>query len=420
MIECPYCNKKFKSLIRHLPTIHGVFLDDFKKQFPLVPLHEIEPSETSASSVTKQIKESLLTSQGLYRCPDCSREFKSWGGITTHYQEMHHKSLNPATRGKRNDERFKCPECGKYLKDSRGLSVHLAMIHNKKKVPASLTRSEGYKCPMCNGVYQGLSDHVKLAHYMSWEEFVKEYSWTQGTRYISNSYKENLSIQKKSFYKTERGLEYKRIQSERNLGDKNPAKTKEVRAKISKAQAKNFVKGSDDVFTFSYGFHWKEEGKWRHCRSFNEFIILRYFNQLGVKYSYEPFLVEYFDKDGVKKNYIPDVVIGKILYEIKISRKEFLSQEKYEYIKESLKGSEYSLEPLVPSELKDKFGKRFFSPLEQKEMLRKRFYSDDSLFIVYQGVKQGKGGVLKATFQEGYEDFLIENNKRRKNYNESC
>lgn len=398
--------------------VHGVFLEDFKKQFPSVTLQEREPSETSASTITKNLKEALRTDQGLYRCPDCNREFKSWGGITTHYQEAHHKPLNPATRGARNDERFKCPECGKYLKDDRGLKVHLAMSHNIKKVPTSLTRSEGYKCPICGGVYQGLSDHVKLTHRMSWEEFVKEYSWTQGTRYISDSYKENLSIQKKSFYNTERGLEYRRLQSEWYSGDKNPARSKEVRAKISKAQAKNFVKGSDNVFTFSYGIHWKEDGKWRYCRSLNEFMVMEYFNQLGVKYSYEPFLVEYFDRNGAKKNYIPDIVIGKTLYEIKTSRKEFLSKEKYKYIKNSLEGSEYSLEPLIPSELKDKFGKRFFSPLEQKEMLRKRFYSDDSLFIVYQGVRQGKGGILKATFQEGYEDFIIENDLRRKNYNE--
>ncbi len=66
---------------------------------------------------------------------------------------------------------------------------------------------------------------------------------------FTDEHKKSLSVNKKRFYQSERGLELKDEQSEMYSGNKNPACRPSVRKKISDAAIKRIKNNSNNFIT---------------------------------------------------------------------------------------------------------------------------------------------------------------------------
>lgn len=258
-IECPYCGRKLQDLSRHLLVIHNVDTKDFRLNNPITPLKVVKVKYSN------------------YTCGVCDKHFKTLNGLSSHY-------------------RIKHPEYYDKIK------------HVNTKIH--------YTCPICNKQFNDIRQHVSYKHSLTWEDFCRDYNWsTKDSKYINDLYRKHLSENKRSFYKSDRGILWRKKQSD-YFSKNNPGKLYHVRNKISKL-AINHI-NDNKFFNNSWGIRISDSviTKGKFVRSFEEFKILYTLYKNNIEFEYEPESFEYYDGDVVK-NYLPDLKIGDDYYEIK-------------------------------------------------------------------------------------------------------
>ena len=266
-IECPICKSSFMDLSRHVKHKHGMRSEEFKYKYPLVPLKSI----------------SALPEMVFYTCDICGKECNGKNSLVKHYQREH-------------------PE-------------------NVTDVRPTDTVYKHYECPICKNKTNHIRNHVGDGHGISWESFCGEYNWDiKDSRYVTDEYRKNLSNNKKQYYKSEAGLERKKLQSIAVTGEKNPSCRPETRSKISASAAKRI--DCHAFFNHSYGIKavFIYNNKRYSLRSFEELKIISTLLHNNIDFEYEKTRVRYVDENGVFKTYVLDLEVNNEYFEIKSNK----------------------------------------------------------------------------------------------------
>lgn len=318
------------------------------------------------------------------QCPICSKEFKS---LNTHVVYKHNMTLEQfklkfpkcVLQVYCNDTQSRvCPYCtdGKLYKHP-GLSVHIAYRHKgvKRLDPLNKTKrdkhvEEGYVCPICAKKTTSICQHVELFHKLDWEAFVKTYSWCEKKNLFSSKHRESLSENKKIFYNnTHRGAELKKQQSIANSGQNNFACSKEAREKQSTIMAnrlKNQIPGDKTSNITGYGILVNYNN--RVYRSLQEFIVVLYFEENNINFTYEELIIKYQDAKGVIRSYLADFKVDNNIFEIKADAdyKNYWENYKYCQVKTACEQLGYTYNVLTPKQLSSFFNKPMLLPLAFK------------------------------------------------------
>lgn len=406
-IECPYCQQEYKSLVRHIPYIHKVSMDTARKEFPGLKVQIGKKDENSYRENEKRFSEEYEKYKGDegYECPECKKIFKSISGLQEHCLShgMRLPSRKDFLAAAFEKEEFKCELCERNFKDFRGLQVHRRMKH-KDVYPFSSSEKEhressGFECPICHKFYKGFADHIRSTHLISWETFVKEYSWEKGGSYFSPEHRKKLSANKKAFYESARGKKLREIQSKKTAGNN-----------IFQDPGSNID---------SYYFYWEENGIKKMLRSYQEYSVDYYLKKYNIDFSYESEIIFYV-LDGVQHIYTPDLKIGNSYYEIKSDEKSFTNDRKYTAIQKTLESTPFKLELLLTKTCYDKFGFEFPDSIEIGNSIKNNFFKNETFFIsgyFNHAYEKGKEmPLLKKAFGKEYFKFVEENLKRIKNY----
>lgn len=293
MLICPYCNKKFNSLYRHITLTHNIDFSKFKEDYPNSPL-QIYIRKNEFHSV----------------CECCGKEF-----------------------------------------DRKNLYIlHLKYCDYKKYLELKKARTYGYECQICHNLFIDLKQHLNIKHNLEFKDYCETYNWDiEKSKFITNEYRKKLSENKKHFYnETKRGKELKRTQSDNMSGNKNMACRNEIRSKISLSAIKRIKE--NPFFINSYGIRVKYDKY--SVRSFEEFKVLYLLLKNKVEFGYENFSIKYL-LDDKTKNYLVDFTINGNYYEIKSTFKN-IDFEKYNTIKEEFKKKNLNFEIVTYDILKEK------------------------------------------------------------------
>lgn len=293
MLICPYCNKKFNSLYRHITLTHNIDISKFKEDYPNSPLQ-----------------------------------------IYIRKNEFH--SI--------------CEQCGKEFDRKNLYILHLKTCDYKKYLVLKETRTNGYECQICHNLFIDLKQHLKIKHNLDFKDYCEIYNWDiEKSKFITNEYRKKLSESKKHFYnETKRGKELKKTQSDNMSGNKNMACRNEIRSKISLSAIKRI--NENLFFINSYGIRVKYDKY--SVRSFEEFKVLYLLLKNNVDFEYENFSIKYL-LDGKTKNYLVDFTINGNYYEIKSTLK-YIDFKKYNSIKEEFKIKNLNFEIVTYDILKEK------------------------------------------------------------------
>lgn len=424
-IECPYCNNKYISLLRHVPYKHGISMEQFRKEFPN---HKVqlgikkEGTHRECEELLHNYYSKYLNNDGQYYCSRCNKTFKRLSGLQTHLIKTHKESIltkkDILAEEEFNKDPHTCNICNRSFKNLRGLSVHQRTIHkdifteSKRQIRLAENNKlkKGFECPICHNYYCNLSDHVRCIHNIEWDDFCIQYNWKDGRACFSEEHRKNLSKNKKAFYQTSRGKELRNKQSMLNT----------VSSIDDSCQLKTCLDAAAAA-NRGYSFHWidKSTSKYTCARSFEEYVCRFYLDYYNIDYEYEPRYILY-QINGVTKRYIPDIKIGNTFYEIKCTYEEFYNEEKYRCVEKSLKGSVYNLKGLRSSDCATVFKKKRLSLIFIKNKLKETFFNDESFFVSGRFLSDYKRGqqssLLKNIFGEDYTIFETENLKRIREY----
>lgn len=277
LIECPICNKKLKSLTSHIPFIHKMSIEEFRKRYPEI----------------KRIQLNLVR-----------------------------------------EKEIKCQYCDRVFKRMNSLQYHIKLIHpdHFKLFEYSLIDEKKLECKVCNKKFSSLYNHVLLSHHLSWEEYCKKFNWDSNTRSIfSQTHNCSLSANKKRFYKTEQGKKWKEQASEKYLGENNPAKRADVRSKISVAAALRFQKEKNRYNNYGISTSFFYNGKRYYSRSFEEFKVLYLLLKNDIDFEYERKIIKYKDENGNIRNYVLDFLINDKYIELKCDKNSINYHQIHKY-----------------------------------------------------------------------------------------
>lgn len=301
-IECPICKDSFKEMARHIKKNHSMTVDEFKIEYPLVPLKVVN------SLPKKEISE----------CNLCNKVYKAKNALGLHYKKKHPEYFEEMKQGEKKYKHF--------------------------------------ECPICNKETNTIRQHIVDGHNMTWDSFCTNYNWDiKDSKFVSEEYKNNLSKSKKDYYASDEGLERRKVQSENMSGDKNFSCRPEVRSKISKAAVKRME--YNPFFTRSYGikFKFNIDDKMYFCRSFEELKLVHSLIVNNIDFEYEKTRIKYKMDDDILRTYVLDFEIDSIYYELKSSLN--LSNEnkkKYLYVNKALSNIGSTLEIVSIKELSKK------------------------------------------------------------------
>lgn len=397
-VECPICKSPYKSLVRHVPCVHGIPNKQFHEDYPEIIMQVGEKSPDSVASRSAKYDEyyKQFKKGDFYECPDCGKLLKRLTGLQEHYLTHGRRLLTKKElgAGKAEDKNYTCSICGGIYSNKRGLQVHMSMAHKdeyseEKRVEEE--KREGFICPICEKKYVGLKDHIVFSHNMDWEVFKKNFNWVKGGSYISESHRKSLSVNKKKFYnETPEGLALRGEQS------KNWDSTY-----CSPNNRRSYV-----------FFHTAFKGPL--CRSFQEYYIKYVLEKNNIDYTYEDLKIAYV-KDGRLHHYTPDIIMGNNLYEIKSSEKEF-DTEKYRLILSSLEKTSLKLYLLTSKNYCEVLD---VSPVTEDEVidnLRSQFWTKKDFQVggalLYYDKLGKEAPFLKKVFRDTYQDFVQENKRR--------
>jgi len=272
-IECPICHQKMKNLKMHLFYKHKMRMDEFHSQYP-----NFGPTQ-------------ITVTQKKQKCQYC------------------------------NDDKLYSPS---------GLGTHIAYIHKniKRNDPKNKTKKyikkEGYLCPICGLVFKNFSQHVELTHKLEWDKFVKKYNWVDDKAFVSHKHRQNLSINKKEFYQTEKGKKLRRQQSIQTSGQGNMIYLPGVRDKISAAAANRLITNNNT--NINIGIH--SLYKNLHFRSKQELKIALLFDENDISFEYESKCFTYVDELQQKRRYVPDFFVKDFVIEVKSN---YAQQDEHKY-----------------------------------------------------------------------------------------
>ena len=397
-VECPICKSPYKSLVRHVPCVHGIPNKQFHEDYPEIIMQVGEKSPDSVASRSTKYDEyyGQFKKGDFYECPDCGKLLERLTGLQVHCLSHGRRLLTKKElgAGKIEDKNYTCSICGGVYSSKRGLQIHMSTIHKseyseEKRVEEE--KKEGFVCPICGKKYVGLRDHIVFSHSMDWETFKKDFNWVKGGSYISESHRKSLSVNKKKFYnETPEGVALRGEQS------KNWDSTY-----CSPNNRRSYV-----------FFHTAFKGSL--CRSFQEYYIKYVLEKNNIDYTYEDLKIAYV-KDGCLHHYTPDIIIGNNLYEIKSSEKEF-DTEKYHLILSSLEKTSLKLHLLT---LKNYCEVLDVSPVTEDEVidnLRSQFWTKKDFQVggalLYYDKLGKEAPFLKKVFGDTYQDFVQENKRR--------
>lgn len=282
-------------------------------------------------------------------CPDCGCKTDN---LIQHSKLHHHDIINKndfyryypdyegkLTIDKRIPGEYKCPYCGKIYDRQNSLALHIKNVHPEHYVPASESKHkvlEKQECPICHKMTGDMRQHVKKHGYMDWEKFCTEYGWdVKKSKIVSEEYRQKLSQNKTEFYKTDRGLELRSIQSIKYRGDGNPAKNPAV---MEKSIANRSSRGNMAVNNSIIGVKVSYRGI--TFRSYNEFRFYIGHQILGMNIIYEPnnkCVRWYNEAKKFNTSYLPDFYIPRTreLIELKSCKFDYqraLTGEKYKKV----------------------------------------------------------------------------------------
>lgn len=284
-IICPICGETVKQLNTHITYKHGISIPEFRIKYPGCPLRVSKPASTQ-----------------IFVCPHCGKQFKTNGAMQTHISYKHNGQVYGSG--------------------------------NTRQSRRRAAKNKGIECMICHNKFTNFKQHIEMYHKMKWEDYCKQYNYNGTCRYYDDEMKHNTSVAKKAFYQTEAGLAWKKWNGARVAGDKNSAKRKDVREKISRSReqgiSNNFVGWGINIWFIRNGIEY-------HCRSFNEYIIMCKLLDHNIDFQYEQFKV-YYTLNDIKKLHITDFKIDNIIYEVKpysestIKENTFKNHEKYNAI----------------------------------------------------------------------------------------
>ena len=241
MIECPICKKQFKSLNKHVEWQHNISIADFKKKYNITKMQE-----------------------------NCRKA----------------------------DYNLTCPYCNEKFKLNNALSIHIKFNHKEEwkhiQEEKQKTKAETnhLKCAICGFETNLLYYHINCSHKdITWEDYCKKFNNDINIKsYFTEEHKKMLSVNKKKFYDSDRGLKERERLSKKFSGENNPACNPEVRKKISDAATKKMIDIDYDIFTkCSYGIKFKfvYNGNTYYTRSFEEFKVLYTLLKNNISFEYE-------------------------------------------------------------------------------------------------------------------------------------
>ena len=95
LIECPICHKKMKSLTSHLPFIHNISCEEFKKIYPDFGRIQLDVRKKHS-----------------FKCEYCDRAFEYKNALQSHIKRVHPEFVQKEVIIKA-EGKFECKICGK-------------------------------------------------------------------------------------------------------------------------------------------------------------------------------------------------------------------------------------------------------------------------------------------------------------------
>lgn len=278
LIECPICHKKMKSLTSHLPFIHNISCEEFRKMYP------------------------------------------NFGRIQLDVRKKHS---------------FKCEYCDRVFEYKNALQSHIKCVHPEFFQKEVIIKTEGkFECKICGKKTNALYNHILQSHQIKWEEYCEKYDWDFNKRsFFTEEHYKNLSINKKDFYASERGMIERERLRKKYSGKNNPAVKPEVRAKISVAASKR-IENDENIFNYqNLGLKiifYLDDVKYI-VKSFLEFKTLYTLHKNGIKFKYEKIRIKYKNEDGIIVPYLLDLWIDGNFIELKADTNRFDYFKIYKY-----------------------------------------------------------------------------------------
>lgn len=96
LIECPICNKKLKSLTSHIPFIHKMSIEEFRKRYPEI----------------KRIQLNLVREKEI-KCQYCDRVFKRMNSLQCHIKLIHPDHFKLFEYSLIDEKKLECKVCNK-------------------------------------------------------------------------------------------------------------------------------------------------------------------------------------------------------------------------------------------------------------------------------------------------------------------
>ncbi|KAG5447204.1 hypothetical protein CSKR_114369, partial [Clonorchis sinensis] len=156
--KCPMCDRSFAQLSKalehqkshstnrefHCSLCLGSFKHKSALNWHMRKTHANQVDYQSSKTPSKQVRESEERGNP---CPECDKNFASWGSLQRHRKSLHGKA-----------EGHTCDECGKLLSHKRHLYQHLKDIHMK---------DDHNRCEQCGRTFgrsYTLKRHINCVH----------------------------------------------------------------------------------------------------------------------------------------------------------------------------------------------------------------------------------------------------------------
>lgn len=269
MIECPYCKKKYMSLITHIFYKHNKTIEQFKIDFPDIKKVHSE----------KGYKNNLV-------CEYCGKKYAKNGYLLKHYYKEHHNIIND------------------------NLKLKYSEYKDKRKQIGNV------KCLICGKKYNFISQHIERTHQINWDVYCKKFNYNGDKIFITDNHRKHLSENKIIFYDSERGLKLRYEQSKLYSGNNNPTCKKKVREKISNSACLNTKNNVNNFNRRGLIIQFLYNNIIYNVRSFEEFKIIYTLLLKNETFKYEKIVIKYRE-NNIIKSYLLDLEYKNYYIEIK-------------------------------------------------------------------------------------------------------
>jgi hypothetical protein len=320
---------------------------------------------------------------------------------------------------RKSDYNLTCPYCNKQFKLHNTLSIHIKFNHkeewekikqDKENKKNKQKESHQLECKLCGIKTNLLYYHINCSHRdITWDNYCEQFNHDKNLKsFFTDEHKKMLSINKKQFYDSDRGLKERERLSKKYSGKNNPACLPEVRKKISDAALKKMIDSPNNNFVLnSYGikFNFKYNGQTYYTRSFEEFKVIYTLLKNNIKFEYEKIFLKY-KLNETMHTYILDLKINDMYIEIKsdTTKCNYYDLPKYKSIEAMLNSINKHLYILTYKEICEKLKIKPIQNIYLYQDIKMMLDKDECFISKYISSKKQKNSRILMAIDKDYKN----------------